>query len=128
MGFYDDIQGALTDLNATIALPDGTRPFFLWRGATVPCVPNMLEVGNTIVEGGKEETIVAVLYVNSSEFLTIDSTLITIDSTLYTTDNDTPTPVTGKLLTFRGKQRRILTAALDGSGAFFKLVLGSARK
>lgn len=127
MSIHLDLQGALSELNDMMVLPDGTSPSFLWRGATVPCIPNMLEAGNVVVQGGREDTVVCSLNVSAIQFLTIDSSLITIDSDLFTTDDVTPTPVAGKNLIFRGKTYKIFSAALDGSSAYFKIVLTSSK-
>lgn len=101
-------------------------PTFTWRGAEVPCVPNTLGVGSIVADGGYEMTVSMTLYVDRREFVTADSTLITIDSELYTMDNDRPTPVTGKLITYQGAQRRIAKTMQTADGACVVLMLADA--
>jgi hypothetical protein len=128
MDIHKCLQAALLKLNNALVLPDGSKPFFTWKTAFIPCVPNMAEAGNAIVVGGKEETVSCILNVSLEHFLTADSTLVTVDSTLWTTDSDVPVPITGKKVVFRGKSYRVLTSAIDASNAYVKLVLGSANK
>ena len=96
---------------------------FTWKGKEVVCVPDTLNIGSTVIEGGFEREVTCTLYVRRSHFLTIDSTLVTIDSDLYTIDNDTPTPVAGRKLTFRGKVYRIARAGENGARSHFVLTL-----
>ncbi len=128
MSFKTDIEGAIYELEMDLRHEDGTLPSFIWKGATVPCVPSSLEAGNVIDVGGKMEQIVFTLHVRRAQFLTADSTIVYVDSELITADNTTPTPVVGKTLTFRGKARRILTVTEDSSKAYLKIILGSVNQ
>ena len=101
-------------------------PTFGWRGVDVPCVPNTLGVGSIVADGGYEMTVSLTLYVDRREFISADSTLITIDSELYTMDNDRPTPVTGKVVTYQGAQRRIARTMQTADGACIVLMLADA--
>lgn len=126
MSFKTDIEDAIDELEIDLRHEDGSLPSFIWKGATIPCVPSSLEAGNEISVGGKSDVVSFTLHVRRIQFLTADSTIVTVDSELITADNMTPTPVVGKTLTFRGKVRRILHAAEDSSKAYFKLQIGSA--
>lgn len=101
-------------------------PTFTWKESSVPCVPNTLGVGSIVSDGGYEMTVSLTLYVDRREFLSVDSTLVTIDSELYTMDNDRPTPVTGKLITYQGAQRRIAKTMQTADGACVVLMLADA--
>ena len=101
---------------------------FTWRGAEIPCVPNGASVGTTVEVGGYQETVALVLYVKRDRFLTMDSTLVTMDSNLFTMDNDKPKPVSGRKLTFNGREYRILTAREDGSRAYYTLNLADPKR
>lgn len=129
MSIKSEIEDGLAELRADLLDSTGDlRPEFLWKGATVPCVPNMADAGSELTIGGFEGTLACVLHVITSEFLTVDTTLITSDSEMFTSDNDTPTPVAGRKLTFRGKSYRIVLASMDASQAYFKLVLGTPNR
>lgn len=99
---------------------------FIWRPDTGPvevnCVPNMAVRGTVLIIGGREVTVQFSLNVLAEYFLTVDSTLVTVDSELYTSDNDTPTPVAGMYLQFRGRDYKIVSAALDPTNTYFNLV------
>ena len=101
-------------------------PTFTWRGVAVPCVPNTLGIGSIVADGGYDMTVSLTLFVDREEFLTADSTLITMDSELYTMDDDRPTPVTGKLITYQGAQRRIAKTMQTADGACVVLMLADA--
>jgi len=120
----------MEELQNDLAFPgdNGTdeAPSFLWKGATIPCIPSTETRGTMLEIGGKVLEITLTLRVLRKHFITADSTLITMDSTLYTMDNDTPTPVAGKKLTFRGRTYRIANAGEDAARAFFKLDLVDA--
>lgn len=100
-------------------------PTFTWMGTPVPCVPNTLGVGSIVSDGGYEMTVSLTLYVNRDDFaaaISADSTLITVDSELYTVDNGTMTPVSGKVITYQGAQRRITKAMETPDGACIVLM------
>lgn len=100
-------------------------PVFTWRGTVeVKCIPNMALRGSVVVIGGQEVTVQFSLNVLAEYFLTVDTTLITVDTTLYTVDNELPRPVSGMFLKFRGKDYRVLSAALDPTGVYYSLILG----
>lgn len=99
-------------------------PTFTWRGSAVPCVPNTLGVGSIVSDGGYEMTVSLTLFVDRAEFLSVDSTLITMDSELYTMDSDIPTPVTGKVITYQGAERRIAKTMQTADGACIILMCG----
>jgi len=108
----DFTRSALAGLRA-----DLESPTFTWREASVPCVPNTLGIGSIVSDGGYEMTVSLTLFVDRAEFLTADSTLVTIDSELYTMDDDRPTPVTGKVITYQGAERRIAKTMQTADGA-----------
>lgn len=112
MSIADFTRGALAGLRA-----DLESPTFTWRNASVPCVPNTLGIGSIVSDGGYEMTVSLTLFVDRDEFLSVDSTLITMDSELYTMDDDRPTPVTGKLITYQGAERRIAKTMQTADGA-----------
>ncbi len=126
MSFKSDIEGTIDEMEIQLRHEDGSLPSFIWKNATVPCVPSLLDAGNEISIGGKFEKVAFTLHVRRVQFLTADSTIVTVDSELITADNLTPTPVVGKTIVFRGKTRRILSASEDASKAYFKLQIGGA--
>lgn len=99
---------------------------FTWHNKDVLCVPTGLDSGLSIGVGPKGEDITGRLVVRRSQFITADLTLFTVDYDLWTMDNQTPTPVAGKKLIFRGRERRILSAKEDGSRGHYTLELTSA--
>ncbi len=101
---------------------------FTWHGKEVLCTPRGLDASLAIVTGPKSEEIVFGIVVRRSQFLTADSTLFTVDSDLFFADDDRPTPVAGKLLVFRGKNRRIISAKEDGARSHYTLELASPNK
>ena len=109
---FRDLQG---DLGHT---------FKWWNGVDIECIPSKLERGNTVVVGAKEVTVALSLYVLREHFISADSTIITADSTLWTADNNKPHPIGGRVLTYKGKQYRVLSVAEDPSRSFYKIVLG----
>jgi len=121
MSIADFTRSALAGLRA-----DLESPTFTWREASVPCVPNTLGIGSIVSDGGYEMTVSLTLFVDRSEFLSVDSTLVTVDSQLYTMDNDLPTPVTGKTITYQGTVRRILKTMQTADGACIILMLADA--
>ena len=112
MSIADFTRSALAGLRA-----DLESPTFTWRNASVPCVPNTLGIGSIVSDGGYEMTVSLTLFVDRDEFLSVDSTLITMDSELYTMDDDRPTPVTGKVITYQGAERRIAKTMQTADGA-----------
>lgn len=119
MSLRDDIAGALEELEDELGAET-----FTWKGAEIPCVPNLLNRGAVVVSGGFEATVNFTLVVRKENFISADSTLVTVDSELYTMDSNKPHPVAGRTLTFRGKTYKILTATEDPSRAYYKLDLG----
>ncbi len=112
MSIADFTRSALSGLRA-----DLDSPTFTWREASVPCVPNTLGIGSIVSDGGYEMTVSLTLFVDRTEFLSVDSTLVSIDSELYTMDDDRPTPVTGKVITHQGTERRIAKTMQTADGA-----------
>jgi hypothetical protein len=78
--------------------------------------------------GGFEIPVTLTLHVDTREFFTADTTAETIDGTLYTVDDDRPTPVSGKLCKYRGKDYRIATAKLSPCASFISLELVDRNK
>lgn len=102
---------------------DLDNPTFTWHGKDVPCVPQTIGNLAVVALGGFDIQISATLRVDAREFLTADSTLVTVDSTLYSADNDTPTPVSGKRLTFRGKEYKVGRASVSPCASYYSLDL-----
>lgn len=119
MSFQDDIADCLSELEVEL----GSETFTWVNTLEVECVPNLMARGTVVVSGGHEAVVGFTLVVRKSHFLSVDSTLITVDSELHTMDGSRPHPVTGRHLTFRGKQYKILTATEDPSRAYYKLDL-----
>lgn len=128
--FSDLIDDGLLELQSDMTGTDedgeAAPVTFIWRPDTGPveviCVPNMAVRGTVLIIGGREVTVQFSLNVRVAYFLTVDSTLVTVDSELYTSDNDTPRPVAGMFLQFRGRDYRIFSAGLDATGVYFNLV------
>ena len=98
-------------------------PTFTWKGKEVPCVPQTAGNLAVVALGGFDVQITLTLRVDAREFLTADSTLVTVDSEVYTSDNQTPTPVSGKPVTFRGHYYKIARASLSPCRSYFSLEL-----
>ena len=122
MSFKSDIEAGLEEIEEELAVA-GVKETFTWKGAEVPCVPNLLNRGALVVSGGHEATVGFTLVVRKSNFLSVDTTLYTADTELFTMDNNKPHPVAGRSLDFRGKNYKILTATEDPSRAYYKLDL-----
>lgn len=122
-----EIDGALVEIDSLLVDSEGTYTTFTWRpnqGAVeVRCTPNMATRGSVVILGGQEIEVAFSLNVRLSHFLTVDSTLITVDSELYTADNDTPRPISGMILKFRGRTYKIGSAAVDPTGVYVHLTL-----
>ena len=97
---------------------------FTWKLKEVVCTPSTLSRGTTLDIGGLAVEIRLTLHVRKRHFITVDSTLITVDDELITVDDDTPTPVCGRTLVFRGRTMRILRAGEDPARGFYILDLG----
>ncbi len=97
-------------------------PTFTWKGAAIPCVPNTLGVGSILEAGGFDMNITLTLYVQRSEFLSVDSTLISVDSEAYTMDNDKPTPMSGKTIGYNGATYRIERTRFSPCGSFLSIL------
>ena len=98
-------------------------PVFTWKDKDIPCVPQSAGELNSVTLGGFERQVSITLRVDSREFRSADSSLITIDSELYTSDDDTPRPVSGKRLTFRGKEYKVGRATVSPCQGFISLDL-----
>jgi hypothetical protein len=126
------IQRCLERVERRMGLDGRTPPAFTWVGSDgtgakeIPCVPSSVGRQVVIDPSGNEIEIDLTLIVRREQFTTMDSTLITIDSELYTMDNDTPTPVSGRTLVFRGVTYRVITAKESGPQSHFELTLKEA--
>jgi FKBP-type peptidyl-prolyl cis-trans isomerase 2 len=118
MTFKSDIESAISFLEDELG-----SEAFTWKGAEVPCVPNLMSRGTVLMIGGHEAEIGFTLVVRKANFLSADSSLTTVDSELVTMDNNMPHPVAGRHLVFRGKNYKILTATEDSSRAYYRLDL-----
>lgn len=118
MNIADFSRGALANLRGLL-----DNPTFTWKNAEVPCVPQTVGELDVVSLGGFDRQIQAKLRVDAREFLTADSTLVTVDSTLYTADNDKPTPVSGKRITFRGRDYKIARASVSPCASYYALEL-----
>jgi hypothetical protein len=119
----EEIRSALLEIEEDLYNAVDGYETFTWKGASIRCVPNFMNRGSVVVQGGHEHMVQYTLFVRREHFLTADSTLHTVDSELYTADNETPVPVAGKFLDHRGKTFRIVFAGVDGANAYFKLDL-----
>ena len=111
-------RGALASLRDSL-----DSPTFTWRGKSVPCVPSTVGNQAVVALGGFDVQITLTLRVDTREFMSADSTLVTVDSDVYTVDNDTPTPVSGKAITFRGQAYKIATARRSPCKGYISLEL-----
>lgn len=105
---------------------DTDSQVFTWNGAEIPCCPSHESLETVIDIDGNPTVTNLRLIVRRSRFLTADSSLITVDSELFSVDNDTPTPVSGRTLNFRGRTYRILRARESTTQSFFVLDLANA--
>lgn len=125
MAIRDEINDAIEEMQAdNTDLDEGAQKFLWWNDVEIECIPSSLERGLSVVFGGKEVIVRLSIYVLRSHFLSADSTLFTVDDTLqYTGDDNKPHPISGRKLTFRGKEYRIFTVTEDPSRSYYKAML-----
>lgn len=116
--FTDLLEGSFSTMNRHLK-----APAFTWKGKDIACVPDNSMTGMEFQVGGSIYTIKQVLRARLASWATADSTLVTVDSDLFTVDGDRPIPVSGKILSFRGKTYRVLRAGVDPSDTFVTLTL-----
>jgi hypothetical protein len=126
MSLVNDMKRAVREMGRRMGLDGRTPQYFVWRhgnedGVQIPCVPSSLGREVVIDPQGNEAVIDLRLLVDRDQFLTADSTLVTVDSELYTADNETPTPVSGMEIEFRGGSYKIVTATESGTQSHFVL-------
>jgi hypothetical protein len=126
MSFRTDLIRGLREMGKRTGLDGRTPQTFEWNEADVPCVANSVGREVVIDAEGNPVQIDLRLFVTRDNFLTADSTLVTVDSDLYTVDNDTPIPLSGMDLVFRGKTYVIVTAKESGPQSHFELTLGDS--
>jgi len=131
------------------------NPSFLWQGVLVRCLPAAITDANSVIAGGFQDNIQARILVKLADWRLADSTLVTVDASVWSCDvGSSPDrlllesggqlwqentdrllltfgkmmPVVGRLVTYDGKQLRIMSAKRDGSGAYYALELGAKTK
>ncbi len=131
------------------------NPSFLWQGVLVRCLPAAITDANSVISGGFQDNVQARVLVKFSDWRLADSTLVTVDAAVWSCDVGSNgdrllqesgslllqentdrllltfgkmIPVVGRLLTYDGRQMRIVSAKRDGSGAYYALELGSKTK
>lgn len=131
------------------------NPSFLWQGQLVRCVPAAITDTNSVISGGFQDNVQARILVKFSDWRLADSTLVTVDATVWSADvgsnadrllqesgslilqENTDSllmtfgkmiPVVGRLVTYDGRQLRIMSVKRDGSGAYYALELGAKTK
>ena len=119
------------------------------------CLPAAITDANSVISGGFQDNVQARVLVKFSDWRLADSTLVTVDSAVWSCDVGVNAdrllqesgslllqentdrllltfgkmiPVVGRLLTYDGRQLRIMSAKRDGSGAYYALELGSKTK
>lgn len=131
------------------------NPSFLWQGQLVRCLPAAITDTNSVISGGFQDNVQARILVKFSDWRLADSTLVTVDATVWSADVGSNAdrllqenggllfqentdrilisfgrmiPVVGRLVTYDGRQLRIMSAKRDGSGAYYALELGAKTK
>ena len=131
------------------------NPSFLWQGVLVRCLPAAITDANSVIAGGFQDNVQARILVKFSDWRLADSTLVTVDASVWSCDvgftadrllqesgglllqENTDRllltfgkmiPVVGRLVTYDGRQLRIMSAKRDGSGAYYALELGAKTK
>lgn len=131
------------------------NPSFLWQGQLVRCLPAAITDANSVISGGFQDNVQARILVKFSDWRLADSTLVTVDATVWSADVGSNAdrllqenggllfqentdrilisfgrmiPVVGRLVTYDGRQLRIMSAKRDGSGAYYALELGAKTK
>ena len=131
------------------------NPSFLWQGQPVRCLPAAITEANSVISGGFQDNVQARILVKFSDWRLADSTLVTVDTTVWSADAGSSAdrllqesgslilqentdrllltfgkmvPVVGRLVTYDGRQLRIMSVKRDGSGAYYALELGSKTK
>ena len=131
------------------------NPSFLWQGQLVRCVPAAITDTNSVISGGFQDNVQARILVKFSDWRLADSTLVTVDATVWSADVGSSAdrllqesgslilqentdsllmtfgkmiPVVGRLVTYDGRQLRIMSVKRDGSGAYYAIELGAKTK
>ena len=119
------------------------------------CLPAAITDANSVIAGGFQDNIQARILVKLADWRLADSTLVTVDASVWSCDVGSNAdrilqesgslllqentdrllttfgrmmPVVGRLVTYDGKQLRIMSAKRDGSGAYYALELGAKTK
>lgn len=119
------------------------------------CLPAAITDANSVIAGGFQDNVQARILVKFSDWRLADSTLVTVDASVWSCDvgftadrllqessslllqENTDRllltfgkmiPVVGRLVTYDGRQMRIMSAKRDGSGAYYALELGAKTK
>lgn len=105
--------------------PDGRTPeLVIWlNGAQLPCLASSYGRRVEIDAKGNPVEIDLTLLIRKELLLTADTTLITADSELVRADNETPTPVSGKKVTFRGLKLKIVSVKISGPQSHFVVMV-----
>lgn len=131
------------------------NPSFIWQGQLVRCLPAAITDTNSVISGGFQDNVQARILVKFADWRLADSTLVTVDATVWSADVGSNAdrllqenggllfqentdrilisfgrmiPVVGRLVTYDGRQLRIMSAKRDGSGAYYALELGAKTK
>ena len=131
------------------------NPSFLWQGQLVRCVPAAITDTNSVISGGLQDNVQARILVKFSDWRLADSTLVTVYATVWSADVGSSAdrllqesgslilqentdsllmtfgkmiPVVGRLVTYDGRQLRIMSVKRDGSGAYYAIELGAKTK
>lgn len=120
----EELEDALEEMERDLSDDrTGDAQTFTWKGVEIPCIPAAQNRSTTPDLEGNSLDIAFSIIVRRVQFLTADDTLTTVDGDLYTVDNQTPIPVSGRTLTFRGEELRIITAKLSPCSSHFTLTL-----
>lgn len=116
----------LAEMGRDMAFPNNegmaVKPFAIWNGRKVECVPSSAGVGSTIVLGGQLYDVALTLVVPRSEFLTVDSEVVTVDQEPPTVDDDFP--IAGNDILFEEREYKILTVTHSAFKGSVSLRLG----
>lgn len=130
----DGLRELANEMQATNQTPS-EAPFFEWPQETstrnavkIECIPSMIGNGLQLEVGGFIYNVHGSLICALSQFITADLNVLIEDMPDVLGGNDTPVPVAGKTLVYRGRPYRIMDAERDPTGTYLKITLGSRNK
>lgn len=106
----------------------------LYRGQIMACVASSEQRGITYAEGGKELDIALTLIVRVAVLgtvlnrITADTFLVTADTEELTADNISSPPRSGEIITYQGREYRLIAPRLDPNEGAWRLELADTNR